>query len=319
MLTRRLVLLLTFGLAACGLPTPTPPAVTADQSIAATLDAAVRLTATALAINAAPPTPQPLPPTTTPEPAAPTDTTLPTLTPPPATESGPPEVIQISSPASGSAVISPVLISGVADGTFEQTIVVRITDEAGNILTTVPTTIVADIGQRGPYEVEVQFGVPNDQPGRIAVFSTSARDGGLIHLSSVEVTLLASGAVNLLSAGARSESIRIDSPTLLATVSGGTLHLTGFSDYVFESNLGVMLCGEGGSGDPHFICGTVDNILATGNVLIQSPDIGLPGPFAGDVTYAVAQSTRARLVVFSTSPRDGNVVHLASQEIVLEP
>jgi hypothetical protein len=102
------------------------------------------------------------------------------------------------SPALGSSVTSPVLISGVADGTFEQNIVVRLTDEAGNILTTVPTTIVADIGQRGPYEVEVQFNVPNDQPGRIAVFSTSARDGGLIHLSSVEVTLLASGAANIV-------------------------------------------------------------------------------------------------------------------------
>jgi hypothetical protein len=80
-----------------------------------------------------------------------------------------------------------------------------------------------------------------------------------------------------------------------------------------------MVCGEGGSGDPHFICGTVDNILTTSNVLIQSPDMGLPGPFAGDVIYSVAQSIRARLVIFSASPRDGGILHLASQEIILEP
>jgi hypothetical protein len=80
-----------------------------------------------------------------------------------------------------------------------------------------------------------------------------------------------------------------------------------------------MLCGEGGSGDPHPICGTVDNILLTTNVLIQSPDMGLPGPFETDIVYTVGQSIRARLAVFSASPRDGGLQHLASQEIVLEP
>lgn len=329
MLNRKLLtLLLLVNIVACGTPpTPTPPPATADQSIAATLDAAVRLTATALAINAATPTLQPLPPTTTPAPVTipVTNLPLPTFTSPPANEPSPtpeagqPEVIQIDSPATGSAVASPIIISGVADGTFEQNLVVRITDEVGNILTTVPTTIVAEQGQRGPYEVEVQFSVPNDQPGRISVFSTSARDGGLIHLASVEVTLLASGAAKIVPAEARPERHIIQSPAFLAIASGGVLHLSGFSEYVFESNLGVMLCGEGGSGDSDLICGTVDNILLATNVIIQSPDVGLPGPFETDIAYTVAGPTRARLVVFSASARDGGLLHLVSQEIVLEP
>ncbi len=325
---RNLMVLLMFLSAACNsLPTntPLPPTPTPD-SVAATIDAAVRLTATALAINAANPattTAPPLPPENTPAPVTipVTNLPLPTFTPPPLStpDTERVEIIQILSPATGSSVASPVLISGVADGTFEQNLVIRITDEGGNILTTVPTTIVAELGQRGPYEAEVQFSVPNDQPGRISVFSTSARDGGFIHLTSVEVTLLTSGAANILSAEARPESIVIHSPGFLATVSGGNLRLAGFSDYVFESNLGVMLCGEGGVGDPHPICGAVDNVLVATNVIIQSPDSGLPGPFEMDVAYTVAQPTRARLVVFSASARDGGIMHLASQEIVLEP
>lgn len=324
-----LTLLLLVNVVACGTPpTPTAPPATADQSIAATLDEAVRLTATALAVNAATPTLPPLPPENTPAPVTipVTNLPLPTFTSPPANEPSPtpeasqPEVIQIAWPATGSAVASPVIISGVADGTFEQTLVIRITDETGNTLTTVPTTIVAEQGQRGPYEAEVQFSVPNDQPGRISVFSTSARDGGLIHLTSVEVTLLAAGgAANIVPAEAKPERHIIQSPTLLATASGGVLHLSGFSEYVFESNLGVMLCGEGGSGDPDLICGTLDNLLLATNVLIQSPDVGLPGPFETDLVYSVALPTRARLVVFSASARDGGLMHLASQEIVLEP
>jgi hypothetical protein len=280
----------------------------------------VRLTATALALNAAnpaTPTLQALPPTPTAPPVSVSDTPLPAIT--PTATAGLREAIQILSPATGSSVTSPVIISGLADGTFEQALVVRITDENGAVLTTVPTLIGAELGQRGPFEAEVQFNVAHDQPGRLSVFAASARDGGLTHLASVEVTLLASGAANTLAAEPRGEVHVIESPAFLSPIQGRTVHITGFSEYVFENNLLLALCGEGGSGEPDLVCGTKDNILAAGFTTVRSPDLGQPGPFEADLTFTLTRAMAGRIAVYSDSPRDGGILHLTSQEVRLEP
>jgi len=100
-----------------------------------------------------------------------------------------PEAIEIVDPVIGSTVTSPVHVAGEANPTFEQNLVVQISDADGNVIATVPTTIQADVGQRGPFFVEAPFTVDSEQPGRISVYAASARDGGITHLSSVEVTL----------------------------------------------------------------------------------------------------------------------------------
>ena len=278
----------------------------------------------------------------TPVPGRPTRTPYvsPTLAPPPAatdtapaatdTASAPvatpvegvlgPEAILILEPGPGSSVAFPVHVAGEADPTFEQSLVVQITGADGTVITTAPTQINADIGQRGPFGVDVPFNVSADQPGRISVYSASARDGGLIHLASVEVTLLASGGAASLAPGQpHEESLAIFSPLVLAAVSGSVAHVTGFSDYVFENQLGVVICGEGGAGAPHPICGTADNVLGAGTAYVNSPDIGQPGPFTADVPYAVTAQVHRRIVVYDSSPRDGGITHLSSREVTLAP
>lgn len=229
------------------------------------------------------------------------------------------ETILLLEPGSGSSIVSPVHVAGEADPTFEQSLVVQLTDAEGAVVATVPVQIAAEAGQRGPFSVDVSFSVSADQPGRVSVFSASARDGGLIHLASAEVMLLASGAASLTTGQSHPESIALSEPQFLATVSGGTAHLTGFSDYVFENQLGVVICGEGGAGAPDLICGTKDNLLGTGTAYVNSPDMGQPGPFSADVNYTVAAPMRGRIVVFDTSPRDGGLTHLTSQELTLAP
>lgn len=196
---------------------------------------------------------------------------------------------------------------------------VRITDENGDVLSTVPTLIAAELGQRGPFEAEVQFSAPHDQPGRLSVFSTSARDGGLTHLASIEATLLASGTAHVLAAEPRGEVHVIESPAFLSPIIGGAVHVIGFSEYVFENNLLLALCGEGGSGEPDLVCGTKDNILATGFTTVRSPDIGQPGPFEADLAFTLTRAMAGRIAVYSASPRDGGILHLTSQEVRLEP
>jgi immunoglobulin-like protein involved in spore germination len=248
--------------------------------------------------------------TDTPLPAGPTDTPLPPDI---------PEAILIIQPGIAAAVTSPVHVTGEADPTFEQNLVVQITDQFGGVLVTTPTTILVEAGQRGPYAVDVSFSVAADQPGRISVYSTSARDGGLIHLASVEVNLLASGPASPAAAATHPESLIINGPALNAAVSGGVIHLEGYSQYVFENQLAVVLCGEGGQGDPEPVCGTTDNVLEIGFASVSSPDVGLPGPYAGDLPYGIAAPIQARLVVYSVSPRDGGILHLATTPIQLNP
>lgn len=116
-------------------------------------------------------------------------TSTPTLTPEPSATIFEDEAIVIFEPGSGAMVTSPVHIAGEADPTFEQSLVVQIADENGAVIATAPAQIAADLGHRGPFVVDVSFTVAAEQPGRISVFAVSARDGGLTHLSSVEVTL----------------------------------------------------------------------------------------------------------------------------------
>ena len=100
------------------------------------------------------------------------------------------EAIVISQPLLNSMVASPVHIEGVSDPTFEQTIGFQVVGEDGRILGQGSTIIEADWGERGPFAVDIEFTPPaTREHGRIVVFATSARDGGMTHLSSVEVTL----------------------------------------------------------------------------------------------------------------------------------
>lgn len=100
------------------------------------------------------------------------------------------EAIVISQPLLNSTVTTPVHIEGISDPAFEQTIVFQVLGEDGRILGQGYTTIEADWGERGPFAVDIEFTLPAArEQGRIVAFATSPRDGGITHLSSVEVTL----------------------------------------------------------------------------------------------------------------------------------
>lgn len=298
-------------LAACT-PAPAPKSVEPTADVTATF---ARLQTDVAATDAAAAPPSAAAPTAVPAPTS----EPPTAAPPASGDEEGREAILILEPGITSNVTSPVRVAGLADPAFEQTVIVQVSDESGETVGALATQIQADVSQRGPFEVEVPFTVSADQAGRILVFTISPRDGGLTHLASVEVTLLASGAATINPAERHKESIAIFEPQLLASISGGTLHLSGFSDYVFENVLNVALCGAGGGGVSDLLCGTADNLLATGTVNVNSPDIGQPGPFEGDLSYTVAGGIPARLVVYNTSPRDGGITHLSAVDVQLAP
>lgn len=229
------------------------------------------------------------------------------------------EFIQITAPGPGSRVTSPLVVTGFSLPTYEQTLVVKLTDMNGDTLALQPVTLQAELGEAGPFETTLLFDIAEEQPGRITVYYASPRDGGLVHLASAHVTLLPEGPVVIEAAASEDETIQIDYPDPLAVFPGGIVPFSGSSEYFFEASLVVVLCGEGGSGPPDEICGTQDNLLALLPIMIDSPDIGLPGTFGGEMQVTVTRETAARLVVYATSPMDGGLVHLTSVEIVLRP
>jgi hypothetical protein len=102
------------------------------------------------------------------------------------------ERIRITSPASLAMVSSPVTVSGAGQAAQHNQLGVRVRDENGTEIGIGSVSITASLGQRGPFTGSVSYTLPAgapSQPGRIEVFDTSPRDGNLIHLSSVEVTL----------------------------------------------------------------------------------------------------------------------------------
>lgn len=231
----------------------------------------------------------------------------------------PKEKIEIKLPGNSSTVSSPLKIEGFAEPTFEQNLVVELSDISGSSLVIEPTTIQSILGSAGPFELTLDFIIPNDLSGRISVYDISARDGGLIHLASINVKMSVSGIEEITDSSRVDETISIFTPEQSDEIDGGVLVIEGFSEYFFEANLGVMLCGAGAGGAFHKICGTEENVLADSFATIYASDIGIPGPFSTAIIYSVTELTPARISVYAISPMDGRIIHLNSKEITLLP
>lgn len=99
------------------------------------------------------------------------------------------EAILITTPAQGDEVSSPITVQGWGSA-FENTLAVDILDADGTVIGQGYAMIEAEMGQTGPFTGTVAFEAPaDDELGRIAVYSVSARDGAIEHLSSVTVDL----------------------------------------------------------------------------------------------------------------------------------
>lgn len=218
------------------------------------------------------------------------------------------EAIFISQPGPGSRIVNgPIQVAGVADPTFEQNLVIRLLLADGTELAVAPTTIETELGQRGPFTVEVPFAVSGEQQAFIQVYTTSARDGGITHLASVGVTLADAGAEQIVPVEPHTERIQINQPAPGDTISGGVVTVAGVALASFEQTLVVELLDEMGQ------------VLSSQPVTVAAPDLGQPGPFSIELTYEVAADMPGRVMVRDISPAFGGDVHRASVEVTLTP
>ena len=236
-----------------------------------------------------------------------TPTGLPPTASPTVAFGGPPEAIAILSPGNSSRLVGPLTVEGIADPTFENHLGLRLLTMDGATLAEGAAIIEAPIGQRGPFEGELAFSVLAEQPALLQVFASSARDGGLTHLSSVVITLAPGGDENLVLQAEQAERIQINQPTQGAVVEGGALMVTGFGWASFENTLVAEVYDADGS------------LVGQAPITIDSAELGQPGAFSVELSYSVTDSGPGRIVVWDPSPAFGGPVHLASVEVELRP
>jgi hypothetical protein len=198
-------------------------------------------------------------------------------------------------------------VAGIADPTFEQTLVVRIVLDEGTEFAIQPVTIAADIGQRGTFEGDVSFAVSGERNVLIQVYDQSARDGGIIHLASVGVILIPEGSQEIMLGAYQPEAIIIDQPTPGEVISGGVVHVEGFGLASFEQTLIVEVRDVEG------------NVVGSMPIIVNAPDWGIPGPFSADVPYVVAAEGPGRILVIDPLPVFDGLGHISSVEITLAP
>lgn len=230
----------------------------------------------------------------------------------PSAEAIPPEAILLLTPGNGSRLVGRVHVEGVADSTFGQTLVVQVAalgDDGEQELAQTPVLIEAELGQRGPFAADLQFttSAGDDLPGEVRVFSTSPRDGGIVHLTTAQVRLGASGASEIRPAGSALERIVILSPGPGARIEGGRVRIEGIALASFEQTL----LAEVFDVDGRLVGGT--------HITVAAPDLGQHGPFLVEIDLAGAAPGPARIVVRDPSPAFGQSVHLASVEIQIGP
>jgi hypothetical protein len=316
---KKLLILFTtlFMLVACtpttDTPTPTPtvevsePVATSTAApVATNTPEAVEPTATVGATN----TPAPVPPTfttvPTDEPANPADVT-PTAVVDPAII--PPATIVINQPGNGSKVTSPLVVTGVSDSSFEQSIVARLITADGTEIAVVPGQIGSPLGERGEYEITIDFDVTEVTPAFIQVFTDNPMDGGVTHLSSVGIQLLPAseaGQEEIIENPDTQAHIVITSQANGDVVSGGTITIEGFGRPTFESTFVVEMTDAEG------------NLMGREAVTVNAP-MGQYGYFTVAFPYQVTEEMPARVVVRDVSPAHGGDAFVSSVLVRLNP
>ncbi|MBN1267373.1 MAG: hypothetical protein JXA25_17915 [Anaerolineales bacterium] len=217
------------------------------------------------------------------------------------------EAILILEPGPGSRVLSPLHVTGWADPTFEQTLLARVLRTDGSLLIDQPIQIAADMGQRGPFGADLPFSVTEAENVLVQILDISARDGGVVHLASVGVTLLPGGDEVLSQAGLAEERLQIFRPAPGETIRGGRVLVEGYGLASFENSLVVEVYDAGGARVGFTPCMT------------SAQEPGEMGTFSVEVEYNVSLEGPGRVSVVDTLPVFDGVGHVTSVVVTLAP
>jgi hypothetical protein len=134
--------------------------------------------------------------------------------------------IIVDSPTANASLASPITVTGQAR-TFESNVRVTLFDSAGNELAdTFGTAVAPDVGQHGPFSIDISFSVSAPTEACLWVFEDSPETGEPVSVVQVPLTLTA--AAGLPSTGSGLSGINSQRADLLmlsglALAAGGLL------------------------------------------------------------------------------------------------
>jgi hypothetical protein len=97
--------------------------------------------------------------------------------------------ISVANPQAGAFVQGPITISGSAD-VFEATVNIRVLDGNGEVIAETFAMATCGTGCRGDFSTQIDVPIDAKQPGTIQVFEYSAKDGSMINVVEIPVTLV---------------------------------------------------------------------------------------------------------------------------------
>lgn len=209
----------------------------------------------------------------------------------PAAEDGP--IGALTMPEFGSILVDHVLVSGEAEGVFENHVVVQVESDEGEVYGQASAiTDAPDIGQKGAFTVDIPFHDPPETGnGRVALYSESAGDGSL--------TLLA--WLNVRFAGAASGMIASILTPEAGTRLKGSVQITGTAVGVHDQRVLVRV--EDLTG------------LVWGQARVKTD---VPGNWHLKLSVRRPPTARpGRIAVYDVDPASGQKVLLAQRDVFL--
>jgi hypothetical protein len=225
------------------------------------------------------------------------------------------EAIDISTPFAGASVTSPLTVFGTAGATFEQTLVIRMVGLDNVELGKTTTTIQADGGQRGSFNATIDFTAGDNQNALLQIYSTSARDGSLVHLNSVMVKLVPQEKEpEDFNTGL--EAIQISNVKIIQNAGKLELVADGLASGASGNMLQYKMCADlSGSGDSDLICGSTAYIMNAGLVEVVTEEGATTGTWSITAQLQHGNWRTGSLVVYNASAANGEVQHAASEAI----
>lgn len=220
----------------------------------------------------------------------------------------PPARLVISQPGPGSMVTSPFQLVGRGGPSWDNRVRVRLLGEDGRVLAQRNTALWGPRGATGAILVELAFDLPGvAEIGRLEVATFDPRTTRISHVTTQDVVLLTAGRALVLPAIVGPERLAIVTPRDGGTVEGGRIFVRGGGWMTTEAPLTLALTDR------------IGEVLASAQVELEAPAVGLAGTFEGELSYAVPWAQWARLAVFEMAPEGEGFLHYSSIEVFLLP
>jgi hypothetical protein len=219
----------------------------------------------------------------------------------------PPAPIQIFGPGPGSKVTSPIQVETQLTTQGGKLLRIELRGEDDRLLSRIVK--LPNVYPWSSAQLSLPLFFEISAPTESARLTVSIEDqhGRTMDLNSTGLILLSSGDPTLYPASSLEQALVIQQPTSNQRISGGIVPVHGVYHTDSLPSLRVELISQDGK--------ILGHRMAASSI---NPDGG-SGQFKTGISYSIERRTPARLVVYIDSENGGQIMHLSSVEIILDP